>query len=241
MKFCKNLKGKECESCHSLPAFFRGVFALHKHMEGPHEVPSLIGLTAFPTSSPLETYVSIIKPQTKNICEFPPRAGKWRWAATGIFSPSSPQIMPAKLKPPCWEQLQKELCHSPKQSSSLGQARNILNYSCIIQYISISHLGARTGERRGQGKKGICCLFGWYVCYSIFQEYSQCGLTIKSCGLSHKIEEKKIIKKSAGGNLQQGRTADFVSLWALTLPVHMAVTAATDLLWSPSLRQDQGL
>lgn len=140
---------------------------------------------------------------------FLPKLEKWRWAATGIFSPSSPQMMRAKLKPPCWEQLQKELCHSPKQSSALGQARNMLNYFRITQYISISHLGARTGERRGQGKKGICCLFGWYVCYSRFQEHCQCGLTVKSCGLSHKIEEKKICrwKPSAG---QDSRLCELV-------------------------------
>lgn len=132
MKFCKNLKRKECENCHTLPAVLQGELPLHNRMEGPCVISSFGGPSAFPTSSPLETYVKIAKPQPKNICEFPPWDGKWRWAATGIFSPPSSQTMPAKLKPPRWEQLQ-ELYHSPKQSSALGQARNIQNSSCTTQ------------------------------------------------------------------------------------------------------------
>lgn len=63
-------------------------------------------------------------------------------------------------------------------------------------------------DRRVQGKIEIWCLSGWFFCSSRFQEHPHCALTVKNCGLSYKMRE------SAGENLLQGRTADFVSLWA---------------------------
>lgn len=52
------------------------------------------------------------------------------------------------------------------------------------------------------------------------------------------MEEKK---KPSGENLGQGGQQTPHEEWALMQPVQMTVTAVADLLWSPSLRQDQGL
>lgn len=45
MKFCKSLKRKECENCHTLVAILQGMLPLHNRMEGPCVVSSLTSLS----------------------------------------------------------------------------------------------------------------------------------------------------------------------------------------------------